>query len=246
MQSVKVISLARATDRRRAFDSLNGHLSFEFVDAIDGHVLSRADIASTGVFEPGLPYTPGAYGCALSHLALWDECVRTGRPMTVAEDDAIFRLDFEPQAANVLAQLPEDWHLILWGWNFDSILSLALMPGISPAVMRFSQKSLRESIDRYRASRDEARAMRLHRCFGTPAYSISPGGAREMRDRIVPLKKFSLRFPGLERYMPNNGIDIAMNSVYPALRSYVSLPPLAVTPNDHAISSVQVPRTNRV
>ena len=87
-------------------------------------------------------------------------------------------------------------------------------------------------------------------CFRLPIsprqVCSNPAGAREMRDRIVPLKKFSLRFPGLERYMPNNGIDIAMNSVYPALRSYVSLPPLAVTPNDHAISSVQVPRTNRV
>jgi hypothetical protein len=37
----------------------------------------------------GLGYTPGAIGCALSHIAFWRACAAADGPVTVCEDDAI-------------------------------------------------------------------------------------------------------------------------------------------------------------
>jgi GR25 family glycosyltransferase involved in LPS biosynthesis len=53
--------------------------------------------------------------------------------LTIAEDDAVFRADFEHEANRVIASLSPDWDMILWGWNFDSILGLEFMKNVSPA-----------------------------------------------------------------------------------------------------------------
>src|SRR6478609_9057407 len=92
--SVKVISLERSVERRAEFARRNPRLAYEFFTAVDGVALSPQAVAATGLFQPGLDYTAGAFGVALSHHALWDETIRTGAPLTIAEDDAVFREDF--------------------------------------------------------------------------------------------------------------------------------------------------------
>jgi hypothetical protein len=39
---------------------------------------------------------------------------------------------------------------------------------------------------------------------------------------------------------PNNGIDIAMNAAFSNINAYVCVPPLIVTKNEHAESTVQL------
>ena len=236
---VKVISLARSLDRRQSFSERNAHVAFEFADAIDGRTIMHEVDNAPDLFEPGLDYSPGAFGCALSHLALWQEAADNGYPVTVVEDDVVLRHDFEAQSAALLAQLPEDWDMVVWAWNFDSILSLNVMPGISRTVMVFDQDGLRKSLGRFQAMQDKPCALPLDRCLGTPAYTISPAGARKFMLECFPLENFNLAFPLLPTKVRNNGIDIAMNRVYPVTNSYCSMPPLAVTPNEHASSLIQ-------
>src|SRR5690242_18445422 len=121
MFPVKVISLERSVERRAEFRHHNSHLDYEFFNAVDGLALAPETIAGCGLFQAGLPYQTGAYGAALSHYSLWREAIRTGRPLTVAEDDAIFRLDFAQTHAALLSGLAPDWDIVLWGWNLDSI-----------------------------------------------------------------------------------------------------------------------------
>ena len=181
MLPVKVISLRRSTGRREAFQRHNSHLDFEFCDAVDGSALSPSQIDTGGLFEPGLPYSVGAHGIALSHLAQWEEIIQSGQPRTVAEDDAIFRLDFREQQAKALQALPADWDFILWGWNFDSVLVTSTLPGLAPMVVLSDQHQLRGALARFQSATAPPQPMRLNIAFGLPCYSISPAGARKFK-----------------------------------------------------------------
>ena len=236
---IRVISLARSQARRERFMQFNRHLPFEFFDAVDGRALAPQDFAATGLFTPGLPYTPGAYGCAMSHQRLWDDCIASGQPLTIAEDDAIFRLDFQAQYQAALQSLPPDWDFVLWGWNLDFVLSLAFMPGISPAVVRFDQEQMRRSIDAFRPLQQRPQLLRLDQCWGIPAYTLSPAGAAKFRARCFPLRPFRRAVPLSSQLLENTGIDSAMNTVYADTASFVAFPPLVVTENDHSISTIQ-------
>jgi GR25 family glycosyltransferase involved in LPS biosynthesis len=239
---VKVISLARSLERRKTFSELNAHIDFEFFDAIEGAQIMPELNSSPDLFEPGLRYNAGAVGCAMSHLMLWQEAAETGRVLTIVEDDAILRHDFHEQAARAIERLPQDWDIVMWAWNFDSILSLNVMPDVSQAVMLFDQGRMRESIAGFQTTTKEPWLLPLDKCFGTPAYAISPMGARKFMLNCFPLKNFQLHFPVLNRTIPNNGIDIAMNRIYSATGSFCALPPLAVTKNEHAASLIQQDR----
>lgn len=239
MDSIKVISLNRSIERRLNFRQINTQSNFIFIDAVDGLDLSAAEIEEKKLFQKNLPYTPGAYGCALSHLNLWEESITHNRVMTIAEDDAIFRLDFEEKNSQLIDTLPSNWDIVLWGWNFDSILSLNVMPNISPVVMLFNQDQMRASVDAFKASTDTPKLFRLDKCFGMPSYSISPSGARKFKSLCFPLENFNLFFPLLNRSLPNNGLDIAMNRIYSSTNSYACFPPLVITKNEHPISTIQ-------
>jgi GR25 family glycosyltransferase involved in LPS biosynthesis len=236
---VKVISLARTQDRRDAFARQNPHLAFEFFEAVDGRALGEEQLRDPQLFVQPLKYTRGAYGCALSHLQLWDQAIALGQPVTVAEDDAVFRNDFHEQSKAVMAQLPQDWDLVMWGWNFDSILSLMSMAGVSPAIMVFNQDVLCENIANFQASTTRSHPLGLDRCFGTVAYTISPAGARRFRQQCFPIRHFDLYFPVLDKELANSGIDIAMNAIYADTQSFAAFPPLVATRNERNVSTVQ-------
>lgn len=236
---INVISLASSIDRRERFSKENAHAAFTFFDAVEGKQFQPRMAAMPELFAPGLPYTAGAVGCALSHLALWREVVASGRPMTILEDDAVLRHDFEEQSARVVASLSPGWDIVVWGWNFDSILALNVMPNVSTTVMHFNQNQLRAAMRGFQAIAGAPAVFRLSECFGTCAYTISPEGARRFMEQCFPLRPFHHYSQALGRELPNNGIDIPMMGQYPRSQSYVALPPLAATRNERATSLVQ-------
>jgi glycosyl transferase, family 25 len=238
MRPVQVISLERSPERRAEFKRRNFRLAYEFFNAIDGATLSQDAIAATRLFQPGLEYTKGAYGVALSHHTLWEEAIRCGELLTIAEDDAVFREDFADTQTAFLSQLPPGWDFVLWGWNFDSVLALRLLPGV-PAVMGFDQDSMRAAIKGFPFTGGMPLSFRLDCSFGLPAYTISPAGARKFKSRCFPLADFFRPMPAMPNPVRNLGIDVAMASIYPACDAYVSFPPLVLTPNDHTTSTIQ-------
>ncbi|HWU56514.1 MAG TPA: glycosyltransferase family 25 protein, partial [Rhizomicrobium sp.] len=160
MLPLKVISLERTPERRAEFGRRNRHLAYEFVNAVDGLALGPETIAGSGLFQAGLPYQAGAFGAALSHHSLWHQAVQTGRALTVAEDDAIFRLDFAQTHAELLSGLAPDWDIVLWGWNLDSILAMQMMPGVT-STMYFEYLGLLEKIDEFQSGTGRPRLYRL-------------------------------------------------------------------------------------
>ena len=239
MTPVKVLNLQRSENRRNSFAAYNKFLNYDFYPAVDGTKVAESILSDPSLFSHGLKYTKGAYGCALSHLQIWDLAIKEDTVYTVAEDDAIFREDFAETSEAVISMLPKDWDIMVWGWNFDSILSLNQMPGISPAVMVFNQDQLRSSVSNFQKLKSVCFPLRLDKCFGTIGYSISPKGAKKFKQLCLPLAPFDLYFPLLNKALPNNGIDIVMNKIYSLTDSYVSFSPLIVTKNEIELSTVQ-------
>jgi hypothetical protein len=59
-------------------------------------------------------------------------------------------------------------------------------------------------------------------------------------ERAVPLRNFTLEVRRIKTpALPNVGIDVVMNEAYSNLNAFVSFPPLAVTKNDHSVSTIR-------
>ncbi len=240
---IQVINLDRSVDRFTQFQKLNFEVPANFLrwPAVDGRMLDPTQLVREQRLEPEAlsTYGAGGLGCALSHLALWEQAIGEVRPLTICEDDAIFNLGFPEAAERTLPALRADWDLVLWGWNFNSYLSFQILPDVSPCHARFDERTMRAGIEVFRQQAVDFRLYPLFRAFGIPCYSISPKGAALLSRHCVPLRPMRVYFPGLNRMALNCGIDIMMNAAYPEINAFVSFPPLVITPNDHASSTIQ-------
>jgi GR25 family glycosyltransferase involved in LPS biosynthesis len=237
---IHLINLDRRVDRLAEFTRVNAHVAaIERVAAVDGSTVDRQRLVDSGTIASDLAYTQGAIGCALSHMGLWRKAVAHAQPITIAEDDAVLHLQFDSLAVGLISTLPADWDLVLWGWNFDSILAFDLLPGISPCVARFDQNQLRNATAKFQTRALSPRAYRLLRAFGSVCYSVSPAGANKLLTQSLPIRPMTVAFPTVDPAFPNLGIDIVMNAAYSHIAAFVSFPPLVVTCNDRAISTVQ-------
>jgi glycosyl transferase, family 25 len=238
---IQVINLDRSKDRMLAFDAINApaKLAVQRFPAIEGKNADRGAQIERGIITADLGYGDGALGCALSHLALWDRAIEKNETLTICEDDAIFNQEFASAADTVLKTLPPGWHIILWGWNFDSILLFEMLPGVSPCLGAFDQDRMRMGIDAFQSAVVAPQPYRLFRAFGAVGYSITPAGAQALKQHCLPMRKMDVFIPGLGRAVPNSGIDVMLNDVYPRIKAYVSFPPLVITRNLHSISTIQ-------
>lgn len=235
--TVHVINLDRDQERLHTFSTTNAHLGHFFrFPAVDGREVDRAALQRAGIIDANLTYNSGQLGCALSHISLWRRGVADNRIMTVVEDDALLARDFLPARDEFLRRLPADWSIVLWGWNFDRSVWAEIPEGVAKSVLNFDQHALRENIEVFRRSEVPHAPIRLRHAFGTPAYSVSPSGAAALLRSCLPLARRFIRFEGFGVEIPNNGIDCMMNGAYPKLKSYVCLPPLAVSENRRDIS----------
>jgi glycosyl transferase family 25 len=225
---VRVISLASATARRQSFADLNSTVEFQFFDAVVGKTLDSQTTENREIFSEGLGYNAGCIGNALSHMLLWDHCQKSGKVLTVAEDDSIFRRDFSVARDAALEVAPADWDIIYWGVNFDAKVELQVLPGISPATLQFNQSALRQHTEAFRDLRMPAVLVPLAASCGLPSYSISPQGAARLLSICLPLNNVC-KITG--RQFANYGLDHAMGAACPHIRAFISLPPLVATKN---------------
>jgi glycosyl transferase family 25 len=238
---IQLINLDRSTDRLTTFKAVNAHLMPHIVrfSAVEGKDVNRAVYVERGIVSADLGYKDGALGSALSQIALWDFAIREDRMLTICEDDAVFNRDFSIVSEAVLRELPPDWHLIKWGWNFDSHLCFDVMPGVSDCVAICNQESLRKAIDVFKSAQLNPRPYRLHQAFGNVCYSVSSRGARLLRQNCLPLRNTTVYVRGLKTAVTNYCIDVALNALFSHMNSFVCVPPLVVTANDRSTSLVQ-------
>ncbi len=235
-----VISLPRTPERYEQFTRNNAkHTRIVRVDAVDGKTRSLNDLQEGGLVEGSPAYTPGAIGNALSHHQLWVYAAEKDVPVTICEDDAFLHDDFAAEQEKLLRRLGGDWDVVLWGWNFDSILLAAPDTSLSPFLMQFRQDEMRRNKISYLQAPIHPTLLRLRAAFGSMCYSISPAGAQRYLGYCFPLRPFEFSIPEINFRMNNVALDAMMCSFYRNSRSWVCFPPLAVTDNDHETSTVQ-------
>lgn len=238
---IHVINLERSKNRLAAFERLNGHLknNFQRFPAIDGREVARGPLVDRGIITADLCYGDGALGGALSQLALWDLAIEKNQSLTICEDDAIFNHGFSAAADSVIQALPKDWHVILWGWNFDSILLFDILPGVSPCLSMVDEARMRMGVDAFQSLRVTPQPFKLFNTFGLVGYSVSPLGAQTLRQHCLPLRNIDVYIAGLGRTVANKALDVMLNTLYREINAYVSFPPLIITKNTHHDSTIQ-------
>jgi GR25 family glycosyltransferase involved in LPS biosynthesis len=236
-----VINLKRESAKLSAFMELNRAtgISIAPFKAVDGLKISPATKADT-LHPTSVNYSPGAIGNALSHRTLWTQCAGQQKNFLIFEDDAVIRHD---AAKRLLANMPDQWDIILLGYNTDSTLDLKLIGDLDFAGAFTMPYPTRKLLTEFSKSTDPIAPIRLNVALGVCAYAVSPAGARNlvktcfpMDNRLVPLRVENRSFPAF-------GIDCMMAASYRQLQAYACVPPLAMTPNDRATSTVQTRQT---
>ncbi len=233
---IHLLNLDRSEDRLRRFWERNSHLEglVERVPAIDGVTLDRDELLRTGYILDDLTYSPGALGCAMSHIRLWEMAIAENRSITIFEDDAVASRSFLEKSNGIINTLPSGWDLIQWGYIFNPLFVWVDL-GISKACLHCYGPQLYKTSAEFREAPATPTAPRLLHCFGTAAYSISPAGARAALEYCLPLRQRYITFPEAGVTTLDEGIDVALCGVYPNMKAYLSVPQLAA-PFDDGLS----------
>jgi glycosyl transferase, family 25 len=228
---INVISLERTPERLAEFRKLNGHLQDVAVSkAVDGVTLSQEELARRGVIVPPIHYR--TLGSMMSHTALWEHAAATGEITTICEDDAIFNLAFERRALELLKTLPDDTDIIYWGWNFDAQTAIELVPGMSPCTTGFGKNPLPSEIGPFQTCSIQPMAFRLLRAFGIMCYTITPKGARRLRELCLQVRGETWDFPAIRLRIANVALDAGMCNALPRIKAFCSFPPLVMSLNE--------------
>jgi len=244
-----VISLRRTPERMEEFVRRNGAIVPEVsvFEAFDGKSIVRADAVKSGIIsEAARTYSPGAIGGAMSHRALWQRCVDEKRPLLILEDDAVLRRDFQARVSDLVEHLDDRWDIIRLGYNFDSILDIRMTEFCNLQGSFSINGPSRRQLDEFVDSSDPVHLFRLNNAFGICAYLISPKGARILLKRCFPLESRMIDVPALRRKVLAQGTDYIMNAHYREMHAYLCFGPLVMVANDHAVSTIQAPTTNRI
>jgi glycosyl transferase, family 25 len=237
---INVISLERTPERFAEFCRLNGHLKdVRVFQAVDGLWLCEDDLAARGFIVPPVHYNLGALGGLMSHIALWDHAAATGEITTICEDDAIFNLQFDSRAFELLTMLPNDTDIVYWGWNFDAQAAVELIPGMSPCAAGFGRNPLPAEARAFQSCLINPTAYRLLRAFGIMCYTVTPNGARRLRSMCLPIRNEVWDFPEIRLRIANVALDVGMCNALTRIRAFCSLPPLVISLNDLSQSTIQ-------
>jgi len=233
MMPIHVISLDRTPNRLEHFQRRNAHLTDVVrFPAIDWRTLDRNQLITDGSLARDCPYEGGFLGNAMSHISLWKKAAEEDRTITVVEDDAIFSCHFAERSRAFLAALPTDWDFVQWGWNFDALLWVDVIPQIIKVAMNFYQSELRRNIYDFQNADTIPAPVRLLHSWGIFCYSVTPKGARALLSHCLPLDDRLIDLsPGLGRRIKNTSLDCVMCGAYPFLKAFICMPPLAATEN---------------
>lgn len=226
-----VINLDRSADRLSQFHERNMHMTgIMRSPAVDGSRVDRSSLLKSGYIDKTLTYSPGALGCALSHIHLWELCIRENKVITVFEDDVIISHKFIELSDKILSDLAGNWDIIQWGCLLNPLYAWCDLGGTNVRLHSYGIQRHQEEnfLSEFQANSKPTSVVRLLHSFGTQGYSISPAGAKAAIDFCLPLSKRILTYPDAGVTLADVGVDIALSGVYPSIRAFLSLPSLVI------------------
>mmetsp|Transcript_49113 Transcript_49113/g.147871 ORF Transcript_49113/g.147871 Transcript_49113/m.147871 type:complete len:329 (-) Transcript_49113:66-1052(-) len=192
-----VINLPRHPHRlRHARAELSkAGIKLNLMEAVDGTAMSQSERANNVTKLGQWFLTPGMVGCFLSHRRCWEECVASGKPLLIFEDDVVLAADFQRRAQAVLKVLPTDsWDAILLGALGCVHPRGRFGVNWAPALVGGKWRRPRRVADIDHQVHDENETIPpgifVPLCpYGMHAYCISPRGAAKLLKRC-PLASF--------------------------------------------------------
>ena len=233
---LSVISLKRTPQRLKDFFRRNSHCLKEWnvhiVDGIDGNqqkeLFKQARLISNNVLNE---WSPGAIGSALSHMHSWRLCMQLGKPIIVVEDDTILAKELDKKLQTLLEKEKSLPPFLLLGWNLDSLLQAEFEPGMELISLFEPAYPDEFAITRLVNCKTERKMGKLKRCFGLPAYRITPNTAEHLLKRLNPLVSEEIRMGrGIPTHFSET-LDGALNNQYETIGAKITFPPLAIALN---------------
>jgi hypothetical protein len=165
------------------------------------------------------------------------EILVRARSAHLFEDDAYVRDDFKTAFMELMARLPR-WDIVLLGYNTDALLEFNVIGDFDLSGLFNLRQPKREQLIKFARLAEPVNTFRLKHVFGTCGYAVSREGAAQLARRCFPMDNRVVHFPATNRKLPVFSIDCMMNLFYQRLDAFVCLPPLVLTPNDRATSTV--------
>lgn len=208
---IKIISLARSTERRNYVENImkKNHLEFSFYDAAEG-IDTRFEKKISKKIVTSAFKSKGEVGCALSHLALYQELIQSDETMLfIMEDDFELSLDFDIVWKN-LKEIDAPNSLIMLGYGCSTTLDYKS----SRWVSLFSKKIRKNFINLWYPREP---------LMGTFAYIIGRDAAQKI---FYFVSEINMPSDILLNHAPLLGIDyyaVSNQIVYPNFKDFDSL-----------------------
>lgn len=231
-----VISLKRTPQRLESFYERNADNLREWnvhvIYGVDGteqkEVFKQSRLVSDNVLKS---WSPGAIGSALSHMLSWRKCLHLEKPIVVVEDDAILARKMKQNLNTMLKDGNGMPPFLLLGWNLDSLLQAELEQGLGIISLFEPAYPEEKELKRLVNSKTERQSCKLKRCFGLPAYRITPAAAKYLLKHINPLIGEEI---SMGRGIPTHfseTLDGLLNNQYEKIGAKIVFPPLALALN---------------
>jgi GR25 family glycosyltransferase involved in LPS biosynthesis len=232
------LTIEKNVMRRAEFESRHLGLRYEWFYGLDAAQLDRGKLIDDGLLTPQCDWDSATIANAIGHRELWKECIRTDQNIVIFEDDARFVRDFYPALSSLYTQIPQDFELLMLGFNWDSFVFIDLFESPSGTIkIIFSQEKLQRDLDFIQHNMFSPKAHRLRALFGLPAYLISPKGAFKLLNSVFPLEDRLVSPKNVPWRLSSKTIDALLNEFYERSKSFVSIPPIVYVSNDVASST---------
>ena len=232
-----VISLKRTPKRLEEFYRRNNNAleqwNVHVLEGIDGkqhkELFEKSRLISRNVLNG---WSLGAIGSALSHMLSWRLCLKLDKPILVVEDDAILATKLNYSLQSLLHERGDQPPFLLLGWNFDSLLQAELEAGLG--IISLFEPAYPDESDLKKIVNSPAKRVlcKLKRCFGLPAYLITPKTAQTLLNQVNPL---TAEVISMGRGIPEHyseTLDGILNNQYEKIGAEIVFPPLAIAIND--------------
>lgn len=238
---LSVISLKSTPQRLEEFFRRNSrsleHWNVHVLDGVDGpehrELFKQSRLISSNVLKG---WSAGAIGSALSHMLSWRLCLKLGKPIIIAEDDTILAEELHNKLQLMVQSKSNQHSFLLLGWNLDSLLQAEFEPGLGLISLFEPAYPKEEELTRLVNSRKERHICKLKRCFGLPAYRITPKMAKRLLEKLNPLVSEAIPMGrGIPTHFSET-LDGVLNNQYEKIGAEVVFPPLALALNNQSES----------
>lgn len=200
---VYVLSLKRATNRHDQLQKNLKGLDWSFFWGVDKIELNEQNVLDTGIYDDSghrslkrthRSMSLGEIACALSHRGIYQDILEKGyQNALILEDDVMPNPDADAKFRNALAQLPQNWELLMLGYysekyaQFFSILQRQVYMLYHYLNIANWQKVERRYIRQMLMQRENEAWYRIGKLVGGHGYAVSRSACEKFIKLQTPI-----------------------------------------------------------